>query len=373
VAIAHHAARCGVAAFGVGSSAEALELRKAGVTLPILVLGTIVDDESSDCIAHDVQIGIHALDRCHKLEREAKRMRRRARVHLKLDTGMSRLGVRPEKALELLRQIKSSPHLALEGVMTHMAGGRGALEPSTHKQLESFELVLTQARAAGLLAGWVHVANSACIFTDLRPGYDAVRPGIAAYGVLPAGLPGGDELEPVLTLRARVVYLKDIPAGTAVGYDGTWIASKRTRVATLPVGYNDGLFWKLSNRGVVLVRGRRAPIIGRISMDYTTVDVSDVPGCRVGDLATIVGSDGDASITVQDVAKAADTIPYEVTCAIGKRVSRLYRGGDVGGSAPGKLLPEVEIQPAPRRGVPAPMTGDLAVDAAETGTRRAEP
>jgi alanine racemase len=334
VAIAHHAVRCGVDALGVSTSGEALELRDSGVRAPILILGTVLEQELSDCLQNQVQIGLHSMDRLRRLERMARRLTGPVRVHLKIDTGMGRLGVLPERALELLRAVRNSRRLVLGGVMTHMAAADGARADSTRVQLERFESVLAPARREGLLAGWVHCANSACLFTGLPDLYDAVRPGISAYGVLPPELPGAAELAPVLALRAQIVYLKDIGIGEPVGYDGTWVARRRTRVATLPLGYNDGLPWRLSNAGWALVRGRRVPLIGRVSMDYATLDVTDVRGVKVGDVATLIGRDGDEQIRVQEIARAVGTIPYEVTCSVGKRVRRIYRGAQALSAAP---------------------------------------
>ncbi|MFN0244416.1 MAG: alanine racemase [Planctomycetota bacterium] len=328
VAIANHAVRCGVAALGVGTSAEALELRQSGVRVPLLVLGTIIDDEATDALRHGVQIALHSFDRCAMVQDLAQRLGLRARVHLNVDTGMGRLGVLPARALELLRAIRASSHLDLAGVMTHVSAPEGALAASTSEQARLFEGVLRQARAERLLRGaWIHMANSAALFTNLRPRYDTVRPGIAAYGALPVDLPGSEALAPLMSLKSQIVFLKDVPAGTPVGYASTWVAPRATRIATLPLGYNDGVSWRLGNCGEVLVRGQRAPIVGRVSMDYTTIDVGQVPGARVGDLVTLIGSDGNESIRVEEVAGRASTIAYEVTCSLGKRVQRTYVGG----------------------------------------------
>jgi alanine racemase len=249
-------------------------------------------------------------------------------VHLNVDTGMGRLGVLPGRALDLLREIRSSTHLELHGVMTHVSAAEGALADSTREQARSFESVLRSARDERLLCGSVHMANSAALFTSLRPLYDTVRPGISAYGILHPDLPGSGELKPVLSLRTQIVFLKDVPAGTPIGYSSTWRAERPTRIATLPVGYHDGVPWRLSNCGEVIVRGRRAPIVGRVTMDYITVDVGHIPGAAVGDTATLIGSDGHETITVEEVAEKAGTIAYEVTCSVGRRVQRLYLGGE---------------------------------------------
>lgn len=361
VAIANHAVRCGIAALGVSTSAEALELRQAGVRLPILVLGTIIDDEAADAIRGDVHIALHSSDRRAMLQELARSLGRRAKVHLKIDTGMRRLGVLPSRALDLLREIRSSSHLELAGVMTHVSASEGAHASSTAEQARLFESVLREARAQNLLAGWIHVANSACIFTDLRPRYDTVRPGISAYGVLPSDLPGAGDLRPILSMRTQIVFLKDVPAEAAVGYGSTWSATRATRIATLPVGYNDGVPWRLSNRGCVLVRGQRAPIVGRVSMDYIMVDVGHIPGVHVGDVATLIGTDGSETISVEEIAQHAGTISYEITCSVGKRVQRRYVGG------------EALIVPAQAAPVPKPPSWSLGVPPSVASDRRPRP
>jgi alanine racemase len=355
VAIGNHAVRCGVAALGVGTSAEALELRQSGLRVPILVLGTIIDEEAADALRHDVHIALHSFDRRAMIQDLARRLGLRAKVHLNVDTGMGRLGVLPGRAVELLGEIRASSHLDLSGTMTHVSAPDGALSGSTAEQGRLFESVLRDAREKRLLRGWIHMANSASIFTDLRPRYDTVRPGISAYGILPADLPGSGDLRPVLALKSQVVFMKDIPLGAPVGYASTWRAEKPTRIATLPVGYNDGVPWRLANRGEVLVRGTRAPIVGRVSMDYITIDVGHIRGVEVGDTVTLIGTDGGQSIGVEEIARHTDTIAYEITCSVGKRVQRTYLGGseiDVP-SQPGQLGQHRPIEPlGPREPIP---------------------
>lgn len=328
LAVAHHAVRCGVSSLGVGTSAEALELRHGGVRVPILVLGTIVDEEAAAALRHGIHIGLHTTDRAVELQNLGKRLDLCARVHLNIDTGMGRLGMPPERALDLLTLVRDASHLELSGVMTHISSPRGALDPATACQIERFDAVLAEARARGLLGGWIHAANSACVFTGLDPLYDVIRPGISAYGVLPGGLPHADRLEPVLSLRSQVVFLKDVCEGTPIGYGSTFRAGGPTRIATIPVGYNDGVPWRTGNLGCMLVRGQRAPIVGRVSMDYTTIDVTAVRDVRVGERVTLIGRDGEAFLGLEEVAEQAGTIPYEITCSVGKRVQRVYQGGE---------------------------------------------
>ena len=294
VAVAHHALASGVAALGVGTSAEALALRRAGIRSPILVLGTIVDGEVSDCLEHGVEIGLHSTDRARALDRAARAAGRTVRVHLNVDTGMGRLGVLPRRAAAVLRVVQRAARVELAGIMTHLAAVDEA-DASASAQLETFRRTLAGLRRAGLVpeGTWIHAANSLAILRGQGLEFDAVRPGLAAYGIAPGAHRALDGLRPVLSWRTQVVFLKDLPRGAAVGYGGTWRAKRRTRVATLPVGYNDGLPWGTGNRGHVLVRGCRAPLVGRVSMDYTTVDVSDIPGVEVGAQVTLLGGDGD--------------------------------------------------------------------------------
>lgn len=358
VAIAHHAVRCGVSALGVGTSAEALELRRAGICIPLLVLGTVVDEEVVAVLSHDIQIGVHSTSRVVMLEEVARKLDCTARVHLNVDTGMGRLGVLPAKAPEILQRIKQSEHLELAGIMTHFAslgksGAEGAGEDD--RQVQRFESVLAQAREHDLLGGWIHAANSSAVFRGTSPLYDAVRIGIAAYGILPGESDQAQTLKPVLSLRSQVIFLKDIPKGSTVGYDSTWVAPRDSRIGTLPMGYNDGVVWSLSNRGQVLIRGHRAPIVGRVSMDYTTVDLTDIPGVDVGDKVTLIGRDGDEEIRIEDISRWAGTIPYEITCAVGKRVERVFHATSI------KYLPRPARTPAPAprepvAGVPGSVT-----------------
>lgn len=327
VAIAHHALRCGVGAFGVGSASEALELRQAGIRLPILILGTALEEELPACLAHDVHVIVHSADRARLLQALASKAGVVARVHLNVDTGMGRLGPPPHRALEILREIDEASHLKLMGVMTHIASPEGMTDPASVLQIRQFEEFLAQAREAGVLRGWIHAANSACLFTGAGSLYDTVRPGIAAYGALPATISGSEELIPVLSLRTRVVFLKDIEAGTPVGYASTWRAPTRTRIATLPVGYGHGLPWCLEGWDV-LIAGRRAPIVGRLSMDYITVDIGHLAGVQVGHVATVLGRDGEDQLLLEDMARQSRCIPYELTCALG-RLARVYKGGEM--------------------------------------------
>lgn len=347
VAVSHHALKCGVQALGVGTSAEALELRTAGVLAPILVLGTIVDEEAAACLRNGVHIALHTLDRARMLQTLARSLGTVARVHIKVDTGMGRLGILPGRALDLIEEVRAASHLELAGVMTHVAATEGGRDPGAIEQIAGFDALLRRARALGHSLGWVHAANTACIFTDLGTSYDAVRPGIGAYGVLPPGLDATSELRPVLSLHSQVVFLKDVPRSAPIGYASTWTAPRDTRIATLPIGYDDGLSWRLGNVGEVLVRGRRAPIVGRVSMDYTTIDVGHIPGVEVGDRVTLIGAQGADALALGELAERAGTVPYEISCSVGKRVQRVYRGSEPRPSLQGGASVDADSRPRP--------------------------
>lgn len=316
----------GLWGFGVGDSNEALELRAAGVERPILVLGTIIPEEVPQVVSHDVQVTIHSMDRIESLEAESERQGRRTKVHLMVDTGMGRLGAQPPRAMELARRLAASPVLDLVGLASHVSASRPG-HPFTTAQRDRLQRMLDAMEAEGIAPPLVHFANTAAILGGIGTALPLVRPGISLYGVVGGEMAGlTPELAPVMSLRTQVVYLKDVPAGTPVGYNGTHVTSRPTRIATLPIGYNDGLAYRLSNRGRVLVRGRPAPIVGAVSMDYTMIDVGEVPDVSVGDTVTLIGSDGEARITVSELARLVGTIPYEIACSVGKRVRRVYRG-----------------------------------------------
>ncbi len=325
VPIARHVLARGQAeAFGVGDSQEALELREAGVNAPILILGAVVDGEMEDVVQNDVSICVHSVSRVRDLERESRRQGRRCRVHVMVDTGMGRLGPFEDKAREIAELVARSDALELEGVATHFSCASNPNDPFTSEQRRRFDAFRRSLVECGLDVPVFHAANSGAVIDAPDDTFDMVRIGAAAYGLL--ARPGDDtrEVRPALSLHTQVIYLKDVPAGTPISYNRLYVTEKKTRIATIPIGYNDGLRYGLSNRGSVLVRGCRAPIVGAVSMDYCMIDVGRIPGVRVGEPVTVIGRDGDDCITVPEIAKQLDTVPYEVTCGLGKRVERRY-------------------------------------------------
>lgn len=346
----HVVARREVSAFGVGDSEEALELRRAGIDAPILILGAIVDGEMDAVVAHDVAVCVHTPDRLRKLESEARRQNRKCRVHIKVDTGMGRLGPGPEQALALAQQVSQSDWLVLEGIATHFSSSSRPEDGFSKLQLRRFVEFRDRLRTLGVEPPVCHVANSGGVLHEDGSPFDMVRVGAAAYGIYPRKDGAAGKLKPSLSLHTQVIYLKDVPAGTPISYNRMHVTTTKTRVATVPIGYNDGLPYALSGRGRVLVRGKVAPIIGAITMDYCMIDVGHVPGVRPGDRVTLIGRDGEHEITVPKLAEEVGTVPYAITCGLSRRVKRLHRPerahpGLMASLVKESAAPELETEP----------------------------
>lgn len=326
VPVSWHLLQHGASYLGVGDSAEALELRAAGITAPLLVLGAVVPGELEGVARGDIAVTVHSGDRVRLLRKELRRVGGRVRVHLKVDTGMGRLGCRPERVLGIAREIARSRQIKLDGICTHMATTLADGGDAARRQLKRFDRVLKQLDAESMLPPWRHAYASGGILSELPSRFNLIRPGIAVYGYDPHDRTD-TPLEPALAWRTQIVFLKDHRKGSAIGYGGTWKAPRKSRIATLPVGYNDGYRFAFSNRAAVLVRGVRCPVVGRVSMDYICVDVSHVADAGVGDVVTLLGRDNGACIHLSELATLADTIPYEILCGIGRRVKRRYVGG----------------------------------------------
>lgn len=328
VQIARHLESRGVWGFGVGDSKEALELRQGGIQSPILILGAIIEDEIEGVIRNQISVCIHSIERAEKLSKEALRQNRPCGAHLMVDTGMGRLGVFPQNVMRMADRINRLKGLILEGVLTHCSSASDPMDPFTKIQIERFKQVRSQLLESGIRPQWFHAANSAALFSEKEAPFNLVRPGITVYGLsFFRNSPIKPPLKPVLSLRTQIIYMKDAPKGTPIGYDRLYTTKNAARIATLPIGYNDGLPYRLSNKGDVLLLGQRAPVVGAISMDYTMIDVTRIRDAAVGDRVTIIGRDGDKSIHVEELAKMAGTIPYEITCGIGARVRRIAFSG----------------------------------------------
>lgn len=316
--IAWTALEYGCAMIGVGDSSEAVQLREGGISGPILILGAVVEEEIHKVVQYDISVTVHSADLLPLLNQEAYRRNRRLRVHLKVDTGMARLGASPARTLDVARAVLSCPNLILEGVSTHLASASNP--EAVREQLDQFRSTIDELNSEGIHPPIIHAANSAGLFTCPEAHFDMVRPGIALYGIDP-GIFGrlGITLKPVLSLKTQIAYLKGVAADVAIGYEGRHRTSRPTRIATCPVGYNDGYPYQLSGRGEAVVRGRRVPVVGSVTMDYIMLDLGEVPDAEVGDEVTLIG----AGIKVEDIARKIGTIPYELTCRLGRRVGRV--------------------------------------------------
>ncbi|MBI1740835.1 MAG: alanine racemase [Acidobacteriales bacterium] len=338
-AYGHGAAPCaqaleseGAPWFGITGTEEAMALRRAGITARLLLMTGIWKGEEDEVVANRLTPVVWEPWHVERLEKAAQRRKTLLPVHLKIDTGMTRLGASKEALPNLCETIASSQHLRLEGVSTHFASVRDP--EKTRKQAALFEECLVVLHASGLWPALVHMANSAAILARSETWKTMVRPGIALYGYSRTPVTGSTQpgdvtpppLRPVLSWKTRVIALKEVAAGQAVGYGETFVTQERSRIAVLPVGYADGFHRLLSNRGRVIVRGEYAPVAGRVSMDLTTVDVSQIPAVEVGDEVTLIGESNGKTVDAREHARICETIPYEILCSISKRVPRIYVG-----------------------------------------------
>jgi alanine racemase len=327
VAVARALAEAGVAMLGVALPEEGIELRRAGLRTPILLLGGLTPAQADAVLDHDLTAAVYRADQVQALQEAAGRRGLDAAVHLKIDTGMGRLGVPVDDVPGFAALLAAARRLRVAGVFSHLAVADDPADPFTGEQIARFREALGRLRERGLDPPHVHLANSAAV-TDHPPAWlTLVRPGIVLYGYPPSARVRPRDWRPVLALKTRIIYLKTVPEGTTLGYGRTYVAPGPRRIASLAIGYDDGLPRALGNRGHVLVRGREAPIVGRVSMDLTTIDVTGVPDASLGDEVTLIGADGGARLGADRVAEWAGTIVWDVLCGIGARVPRLVRRG----------------------------------------------
>lgn len=304
---------------------EALELRRAGVTLPILIMGPLKQQQVAMAVDNDMTIGVPGPE---ELEAAATVARDRdVHIHLKLDSGMGRMGSTRDELPQVIEMMRSTPRLKLDAIYTHFANSGDPNDRFIDEQTSNFDSLVEQLRLAGITAPRHHRANSGATMRGLaRPG-EYVRVGLSLYGGEPLDA-GVSRLEPVMRWRTEITRLKMLPRGHAIGYGMTFHTNRPTRVATLPVGYADGYNRLLSNRGEVVVRGRRAPVVGRVSMDLVTIDVTDIPDATLGDEVVLLGTQDRETITAEEIASKIGTISYEVFCSVSARVPRVYRDGN---------------------------------------------
>lgn len=326
IPVARVLAREGAKLFGVAHVHEARALREAGIEGPILLFCGVPPGEENAVAELTLTPMLFDLALARRLDAVGRSRGLRLPIHLKLDTGMGRVGFRPEELTHVLSELLELKSLDLQGVASHLALADERINPWSDEQYSTFTSCLTQVRSAGFSPRWVHLSNSAGLFGRSFPECNLVRPGICLYG----GLPGADfsalDLRPVMHFRSRVAQLKQVPVGTGVSYGHRFIARRPTRLAAVPVGYADGYSRRFTNRGEVLIGGQRAPIVGTVCMNWSLVDVTDLPDVEVGRVVTLLGRDGDAVLTGHQLAEKIDTIDYEIFCQIGSRNPRCYTG-----------------------------------------------
>ena len=313
-------------AFGVAIIEEAIELRKAGVTKPILILGYTPKEQFDLVVSYDVIQTVYQYEMAEHLANEAIKQGKTAKIHIKVDTGMSRLGFRDSiDSVDIIKKITALKGLNIEGIFSHFANADEKDKSSSKEQIRRFDEFYKLLEQEGVHIPIRHMANSAGMIEFPEAQYDMVRCGILTYGIYPSeNVNHGLNLIPAMELKSHVVYIKEVPAGTGISYGSTYITKRNTKVATIPVGYADGYSRNLSNIGKVIIRGKFAPIIGRICMDYFMVDVTDIEDVSQGDTVTLLGKDGDCEISVETLADWSHSFPYEMICTVGKRIPRIY-------------------------------------------------
>jgi alanine racemase len=318
--------RQGVSRVAVVSIEEGITLRQAGINAPIVVLGPLFHEQITDLFAHQLTPVVSDSSVLPALAQAAASLPTPYPIHIKVETGMGRLGLTQDELASVIGSKGFPRSLQLEGLMTHLADTDGPFMDATQQQLALFNEVVTVVKAGGFSVPLIHAANSGGAVRFPQAHYSLVRPGIMLYGyhTLPKSVAAPD-LKPVLSLRTCIAQLRTIQPGRTVSYNGTFTATRPTRIAILPIGYADGLNRRLSNRGRVLIRGQRAPIVGLVCMDMVMVDVTHISGAAAGDEAVLIGRQGQEQITADDMATWAETIPYEVLCSIGPRVPRQYQ------------------------------------------------
>lgn len=330
VEMAEAAERDGVAQLGVATLHEGIQLRQAGCRLPVIVLSPLLPSEIEEAVAHDLDPTVCDEVFARALDAAGCRAGRPVRCHVEVDTGMGRIGVREEAAEGFVALLATLPGLRLASLYTHFPDADAEDLSFARGQVARFVALLARLDARGLRPPRVHAANSAGTINLPEALFDWVRVGFASYGHHPPHPRVRLDLRPVMALKSRLVQVREHPAGTPISYGRTFVTKRPTRVGVVPVGYGHGYSWLLSNRGEMLVHGRRAPILGRVTMDLTMVDVTDLGPCEVGDEVVLFGAaqEGGTALSIEEVARWSETLPYEIMCTIGKRVTRIYvRGG----------------------------------------------
>jgi len=305
---------------------EGILLREAGITVPILVLGLTLKEQAELLVLYDITPAVSEYEMLEKLSKSAIKMNKIAKIHLKVDTGMGRIGIFPQEVLGFIKKVKSLKNVEIEGIFTHFSVADEKDKTYTENQFEKFNKVLVDIKRKGINIPIKHVGNSATLLDLTHMWLDMLRPGISIYGLYPSlEVKKTIDLIPAQEFKTRIIFLKKLPAGESISYGRTYITKRTTLVATLPVGYADGYNRLLSNQGEVLVRGNRVPIIGRICMDQCMIDVTKLPQVEVGDEVVLWGKQGDEVISVEEIAQKIGTINYEIVhMPDKKRVPKLF-------------------------------------------------
>jgi alanine racemase len=318
--------KLGVEYLGVAYCDEGVELRKGGVKTPILIMGGIYPEDVDRVLRFDLTPVVFQKESLQLLSKEAERRRKKVGVHLKVDTGMGRLGVPLNLWSIFLKELKRFPKIETEGILSHfsMTDEEGA--SFIHHQWREFQKALAMAKEIGISYKYLHMASSAALTAFSTYSGNLVRPGIMLYGSYPSPpFQHLIQLKSIMTLKTRILFLKRVPPGTRISYGGTFVAERESLIATLPIGYADGYNRQLSNQGEVLIRGKRVPVVGKVCMDFIMVDVTDIPNVTAKDEVILMGRQGKEQITADEIAEKIKSISYEVLCLIGRRVPRIYK------------------------------------------------
>ena len=313
--------------FAAATAEEAVHLRQAGITKPILILGIVFDEYFPELVQYDIRPAVCEYEEAKKLSDEAVLQNKTVHIHIALDTGMTRIGYAdiPE-SVEEIKKIAELPNLEIEGMFTHFARADEYDRSPAMVQLERYQDFSKRVEEAGVDIPLHHCSNSAGIIRVPEANLSIVRAGITIYGIYPSSEVERDivKLAPVMELKSHITYVKDVPAGAAISYGGTYVADKKRRVATIPVGYADGYPRQLSNKGWVLIHGKKAPILGRVCMDQFMADVTEIDNVKMGDEVTLLGRDGDEFISIEEMGDLCGRFSYEFACDISPRVPRVY-------------------------------------------------
>ena len=313
-------------AYGVAIIEEAIELRNAGISLPILVLGFTPKEQYHLVVANDVMQTVFQYEMAKELSMEAKKQGKTAKIHIKIDTGMSRIGFNTEEGINEIKRIAKLENIQIEGLFSHFAQADESDKSSTMKQLKRYMDFVHRLEREGIHIPVKHISNSAGVLNFPEAEFDMVRCGIVTYGIYPSNEVNKTEVEliPVMEIKTHVIFVKEVDAGVPISYGATYYTKRKTKVATIPVGYADGYSRNLSGCGMVIIHGKFAPIIGRICMDQFMVDVTDIDDINQGDTVTLLGKDGDVCITAEELSEWSHSFPYELVCTVGKRIPRVY-------------------------------------------------